>query len=140
MKLKEKINADYMLAFKSKNTIAPIEYVPDVILYVDGVPYIRYDGPHEIDNIKSFIFNVYEKLQKTCFSNNEQQQQQQPSVKQQLHNTGHANAPYKQQPHVIREVKNSIPEYTVGVPVCGKRNDSNKCYLEFKTAYNSVKA
>jgi thioredoxin-like negative regulator of GroEL len=80
------INRHFDIVEKSKNTIAPIEYVPDVILYVDGAPYIRYDGPHEVEDIKSFIFNVYERLQKTCFSGNKQQpqynnnnqQQQQP--------------------------------------------------------------
>lgn len=139
------VNRNMEIVEKSKNTIAPIEYVPDVILYVDGVPYIRYDGPHEIDNIKTFIFSVYEKLQKTCFSDsnnnsspnaaasaggshdyvrNPQQQQYAPASNQ---NT-------MQQPNnMVRPVQNTIPAYTVGVPVCGGKKD--RCYLEFKTAY-----
>jgi thiol-disulfide isomerase/thioredoxin len=51
----------------SNHTIVPITYVPDIILYVDGVPYMRYDGPHEIQSIKSFIVEIYQQLQKTAF-------------------------------------------------------------------------
>lgn len=139
------VNRNMEIVEKSKNTIAPIEYVPDVILYVDGVPYIRYDGPHEIDNIKSFIFNVYERLQKTCFSDfpsNNNNNSQQPTSSHDNVRAGNMqpqqqfqNAPQQQQQqqHMIRQVQNSIPAYTVGVPVCGGKKD--RCYLEFKTAY-----
>lgn len=144
------VNRNMEIVEKSKNTIAPIEYVPDVILYVDGVPYIRYDGPHEIDDIKSFIFNVYERLQKTCFSENNappaaaaaappagssheqmrmMSQQSKYPQQQQDHTTQQA------QQHMIRNVQNSIPQYTVGVPVSGKKTDQGRCYLDFKTAY-----
>lgn len=141
------INRHFDIVERSKNTIAPIEYVPDVILYVDGAPYIRYDGPHEVEDIRSFIFNVYERLQKTCFSgsnNNKaqptnsnpyepsshdqvrrpqppppQQQQQQPS-----------NNPY----NISQCQQNTIPAYTIGKPLCGQKRQ-DRCYLEFKTAY-----
>ena len=52
---------------QSKPTICPITYVPDVILYVDGSPYIRYDGGHEMVDIQSFLQQIYEKLKKTSF-------------------------------------------------------------------------
>jgi len=146
------VNRNMEVVEKSRNTISPIEYVPDVILFVDGVPYIRYDGPHEIENIKTFIFTVYERLKKTCFSeqqsaqqpptnnpqptiyqnpSNQQLQQQQPRAP-----VANSHEAYQQQSqHLIRQVKNSIPEYTVGHPVTGKKGDLERCYLEFKTAY-----
>jgi len=149
------VNRNMDVVERSKNTISPIEYVPDVILFVDGVPYIRYDGPHEIDSIRSFIFNIYQRLQKTCFSDNQQPSSQQPSQPQQQQQP--QQQPQSQQPlshddirmihqqqqqqqqHNIRQVGNGIPEYTVGIPVSGKKNDLMRCYLEFNTAYNKGK-
>ena len=144
------VNRNMDVVEKSKNTIAPIEYVPDVILFVDGVPYIRYDGPHDIDNIKTFIFNVYERLQKTCFSDqpvspvsppamttdqqSQQQSQQQPQPQQPVFSHDDIRM-QQQQHHNIRHVANSIPEYTIGIPVKGNKEDQGRCYLEFKTAY-----
>lgn len=139
------VNRNMDVVEKSKNTISPIEYVPDVILFVDGIPYIRYDGPHEIGDIKNFIFTVYERLRKTCFSE-QQPSQQQPSShevmrQQTAPNQYHPPQQQQQHPqqpqHVIHQVKNSIPEYTVGHPVMGNKNDLNRCYLEFKSAYNN---
>lgn len=145
------INRHFDIVEKSKNTIAPIEYVPDVILYVDGMPYIRYDGPHEVADIKSFIFNVYERLQKTCFSGNNRQQQtqqyQQPQQQQQYQQpqqqqyqpSSHDNVrrPMQQQPqqyNIQQPVENAIPAYTVGKPLCGQKRQ-DRCYLEFNIAY-----
>ena len=134
------VNRHYDIVEKSKNTIAPIEYVPDVILYVDGIPYIRYDGAHEVEDIKSFIFTVYEKLQKTCFSGNQQQPQQQP-----LPPSSHENVrrqqqyppmqQQQQQQYSIQQTTGSaIPAYTIGKPVCGQKRQ-DRCYLEFNIAY-----
>jgi hypothetical protein len=127
------VNRNMEVVEKSKNTIAPIEYVPDIILFVDGIPYIRYDSPHEIEDIKTFIFSVYEKLQKTCFSEdaNKNAQSRSPpamsheALQQQQRGGGAARPP----------VTNPIPEYTVGIPVSGSRHVTERCYLDFKTAY-----
>jgi len=126
------VNRNMEVVEKSKNTIAPIEYVPDIILFVDGIPYVRYDGPHEIENVKTFIFTVYEKLQKTCFSESaaSQQQHQQPRIQQPPQNS-HENL----QRGFVRPTQNSIPEYTVGIPVTGSKHIAERCYLDFKTAY-----
>lgn len=130
------VNRNMDVVEKSKNTISPIEYVPDVILFVDGVPYIRYDGPHEIDSIRSFIFTVYERLQKTCFSDNQQPSLQPASQPRPPPPPTHDDIRMiQQQQHNIRQVANGIPEYTVGIPVSGKKNDLMRCYLEFNTAY-----
>lgn len=134
------VNRNMDVVEKSKNTISPIEYVPDVILFVDGIPYIRYDGPHEIDSIRKFIFTVYERLKKTRFSENQQPQTAvvASSAPQQPNSPGLTHEDLRrmqQQQHTIRHVQNSIPEYTVGVPVKGEKKDFRRCYLEFKTAY-----
>jgi len=153
------INRHFDIVEKSKNTIAPIEYVPDVILYVDGAPYIRYDGPHEVEDIKSFIFTVYERLQKTCFSGNKQQPQSQqynqppqqqytqpahpqqmpyqPSSHDQIRRQQPQQMMNQQQPpnyNIHQGQQNMIPAYTIGKPLCGQKRQ-DRCYLEFKTAY-----
>lgn len=157
------VNRNMDVIEKSKNTISPIEYVPDMILFVDGVPYIRYDGAHDIDSIRNFILTVYERLRKTCFSeqSNQQQPQQQPQPvsyeqqqqpqsqqmmqpqqmmqqqqQQQQQMQQQTHAAYQQNPNAIQQQNsNRIPEYTIGRPVTGKRNDLERCYLEFKSAY-----
>ena len=150
------INRHFDIVEKSKNTIAPIEYVPDVILYVDGAPYIRYDGPHEVEDIRSFIFTVYERLQKTCFSGNKASPQQQPQQQQQqqynqpqqqyTQPSSHDQVRRQQQQYMQQQQQqtpnysinqpqqNSIPAYTIGKPLCGQKRQ-DRCYLEFKTAY-----
>ena len=73
----------------------------------------------------------------------EQQEYQQQQQQQQVHHqqptspgmTHEDMRRMQQQQHTIRHVKNSIPEYTVGVPVQGQKKDFQRCYLEFKTAY-----
>jgi len=134
------VNRNMDVVEKSKNTISPIEYVPDVILFVDGIPYIRYDGPHDIESIKTFIFNVYERLQKTCFS--DQQNQPPPNPNSRMMAAKNPNPhggqpnPHPNPPGQIRHPgNNKIPEYTIGIPVCGGKNDQGRCYLEFQTAY-----
>ena len=89
----------------SKNTIAPITYVPCLILHVSGRPFMRYQGPHDFENIRRFIVEVSQKLQtKQKFSSE----------------------------NVKEEPRGRIPEFTIGHPLYG---DDNVTYLEFKEAY-----
>lgn len=104
----------------SNNTIAPITFVPDLILYVDGVPYIRYDGIHDIHKIKEFIIQIYNKLQKTIF-----QDKKEETSKQQV-----APPVHKQQ--------DLIPGYTIGKPKTNSDRD-DVCYLSFTKAYDQGK-
>ena len=46
----------------SKNTIAPLVYVPYIILYYDGKPFMCYEGEHTIESIKKFILQVQKNL------------------------------------------------------------------------------
>lgn len=90
----------------SSQTIAPIKYVPLIILFVNGKPFIRYDGPHDENEIRKFLVEVTSKLQtKEKFSSDR-----------------------------VKEGKNDkeIPAYTVGHPLYGQDNVS---YLEFEEAY-----
>jgi thioredoxin-like negative regulator of GroEL len=96
------------IVLMSRNSISPIKYVPLIILYVNGKPFIRYDGPHTEMDVKAFLIDVTNKLQtKEKFSVDKS-----------------------------KESKNNnreIPAYTVGVPLYG---DEDEFYLEFNEAYN----
>jgi Thioredoxin len=95
------------IVLMSRNSISPIKYVPLIILYVNGKPFIRYDGPHTEMDIRTFLIEVTNKLQtKEKFSVDKS-----------------------------KESKNNreIPSYTVGIPLYGEEDDF---YLEFNEAYN----
>lgn len=84
----------------SKDTIAPISYVPYVVLYIQGKPFMRYNGPHESDEIKRFIIEVASKVQsKQKFSDEK-----------------------------VVETDTGIPEYCTGHPIKGNRKNM-VCYL-----------
>lgn len=91
----------------SIQTIAPIKYVPLIILFVDGKPFLRYDGPQEEREIRQFLMEVTSKLQaRAKFSSDK-----------------------------VKETSDrTIPAYTVGHPLYGQDNVS---YLEFDEAYPS---
>ncbi len=97
----------------SRETIAPIKVVPYIILYINGKPYMRYQGPHNITEITRFIVEVANKIQ------------ERPSFTK------------KENKEVKHEVSGTIPAYTIGKPLCGEEN--NVCYLEFNSAYGDVK-
>lgn len=129
----------------ASQTIVPITYVPDVILYVDGVPYMRYDGAHEIHAIKAFIVDVYQQLQKTAFleHNRSAPSTSGPSARPPPvphgENANHVRStPSSSGPATETSMRNAIPAYTIGRPKCsGERDDV--CYLSFKQAYDDSK-
>ena len=95
------------VVFLSKETIAPITYVPLIFLYIEGKPFMRYDGPNSQQDIQNFILEVASKIQsKQQFTKNES-----PNV---------------------HKTDNGIPAYCLGKPLCGERD---VCYLEFDNAY-----
>lgn len=55
------------LVEKTKGTIAPITFVPDLIFYVNGIPYMRYEGDGKETNIRQFILDMSERFPKTTF-------------------------------------------------------------------------
>jgi thioredoxin-like negative regulator of GroEL len=90
----------------SRSTISPIQYVPLVVLYVNGEPYYKYKGTIALPEIQKFIVQMSQMLEsKQQFVN----QPNRPSLKE----------------------SRRIPEYTIGIPHC----DEDVCYLEFDEAY-----
>ena len=89
----------------SHGTIAPIKFVPYIILYVSGKPFMRYNGPYDMNEITRFVVEVSKKLQ-------EKQKFTSENIKEDL--------------------TSDIPEYSIGKPLCGS---DNVCYLEFDDAY-----
>ncbi len=100
------VSVNKQIVLKSKETITPIKYVPYIILYIDGKPFMSYQGPHDANEIRKFIFEVSQKI------NNRQAFSKEDNIKQ--------------------KAKNKIPEFTIGVPKC----DENVCYLDFDEAYD----
>jgi hypothetical protein len=92
----------------SKTTIAPLEYVPYVILYVNGRPFLRYEGDRTAEDIAEFLQEVMARLQ---------------TKKQFIE-----NKTYK--------IESEIPPYTIGIPfnvVCDE--DKGVCYLSYADAF-----
>jgi thiol-disulfide isomerase/thioredoxin len=90
----------------SRETIAPIKVVPYIVLYINGIPYMRYNGPHDAREIGKFIIEVAQKVQ------NKDNLVKDDRVKE--------------------NKEGGIPDYTIGHPLKG--NDK-VCYLEFDEAY-----
>ena len=78
----------------SRESIAPINVVPYIILYINGKPYMRYQGPHDIQEISRFIVEVSNTIKnKQTFTKDDKRIKQDPG--------------------------NGIPAYTIGRPLCG---------------------
>jgi len=97
----------------SKDTIAPITYVPYIVLYINGRPFMKYQGPPTADEMKRFILEVAQKMESKQKFSTEQQSQIQENQ---------------------REV--NIPAYTIGHPLFGCDEEGNCTYLPFNEAYD----
>jgi thioredoxin-like negative regulator of GroEL len=51
----------------SKQTVSPLTYVPELILFIDNLPYIKYEGDPTIDEIQKFIRSVSNTIEKNSF-------------------------------------------------------------------------
>lgn len=98
----------------AKETITPITYVPYIILYHNFRPWIRYNGPNDVNEIRRFIIEVANKMQ------TKQKFIEDPT-----------SAPN------IKKKKGRIPEYTTGIPLCG---EDEKHYLIYEEAYPDKKS
>ena len=96
----------------SRNTIAPIEVVPYIILFINGKPYMRYQGPNTQAEITRFIVEVSQNIQS-----------KQKLIKQDVKKDVHYPP------------NGGIPAYAAGQPLFGL-NDK-VCYLEFNDAYGA---
>ena len=93
----------------SRQTIAPIKVVPYIVLYINGKPYMRYNGPHDPREIGRFIVEVARKVQK--------------------------KESFAKDDRVKEDPRSGIPAYTTGHPLCGP--DDKVCYLDFDDAYGT---
>jgi len=100
------ISTNVNVARMSQKTIAPITHVPFIILYVNGRPFLKYNGEKSLRAVVGFVNEVLARIQsKKNFSSNTRV-----------------------------EHDDDIPEYSVGIPfnmVC----EGEQCYLTFNEAY-----
>ena len=106
------ISNNKQLVYRSQSTTTALKYVPYIVLYIHGKPFMRYDGPHKLNEIRRFILEVH----------NDLKHKQKFSQKKEM-----------KQARLVKKKENTIPAYTIGKPLCGNENDV--CYLEFVTAY-----
>ena len=59
------INNNLDIIEKSKKTNLPISYVPLILFYVNGIPYVQYTGEYNLEHIQIFINRVISNLQKS---------------------------------------------------------------------------
>lgn len=93
----------------SQETISPIKFVPLIILYIQGKPFMMYKGPYDQGEITRFVVEIAKNVQ-------QKQQFSKEKVKEDPEGGG-------------------IPAYTIGKPVSGDKNNQ-VCWLDFKTAYD----
>jgi thiol-disulfide isomerase/thioredoxin len=91
-----------------KNNISPIEAVPAIYLYINGKPYMKYEGSRTDHDLLSFVMDVINNLQ-----------------------AKRAFAPGR----VKQEVGEAIPGYSIGVPLSGDKN-KQVCYLKLEDYQN----
>jgi thiol-disulfide isomerase/thioredoxin len=106
---------------KSNKTITPIKYVPYIVLYIDGQPYMSYKGPEKVEEIRRFILDIHKSFQKKQTFTSERK-----TVEQGSSNSANTSAP------------TTVPAFLkgIGVPVFGNAKegcylgcDGNVCYL-----------
>lgn len=100
------VSTNAKVVHMSKTTIAPIQYVPLIVLYINGSPSYKYKGIITITEIQKFIIEMSSKLQ----------------TRQQF---------VKQSDELTTKSVKEIPAYCEGMPYC----DEDVCYLEFDDAY-----
>lgn len=121
----------------SRSTIVPINYVPDVILFVNGFPYVRYEGASDIEAITTFLLEMNKKIKNFSFMETQNQTTTNNHVPPLPSQQPSPHPPIETNIH-IPPVSNSpipIPEYTIGIPLYGERKKDRVCYLNFNSAY-----
>ena len=119
------IGSNMKLVQKSKGTVTEIQYVPLIILYVNGKPFMRYSGKYKKEDIIEFVVSMSKRVQsKEAFNQKKTPAPPDPSVKEKAHS--------------------GIPEYSIGRSRRGhsvKIGDATHgrtdvCYLDFNNAYS----
>ena len=125
------LSVNKQIALASKNTATPITYVPYIILYIDGRPFLKYDGERDMQHLTQFIHEVSQNIHaKQQFVrerttpganmnvNNRPPGQAQQNLPANLRNT------HPQEPH---KDATTIPAYSLGKPKC----EDGVCYLTY---------
>lgn len=92
----------------SRSTITPLTYVPYIMFYVNGKPFMKYSGPHDANEIRKFIVDIGRNLQ----------------AKQKFFDEAKDKG---------GKDHHKIPEYTIGQPK--EISEDEVCYLDFDDAY-----
>lgn len=106
------VSTNKQCVLMSRETIAPIKVVPYMLLFINGRPYMRYQGPYDKNEIIQFVLEISQKVQT-------KQQFSSEKVKEDPTGAG-------------------IPAYTLGIPLRGGKSEK-VCYLEFDNAYDKGK-
>lgn len=86
----------------SQSTILPIEYVPLIVLYNNGTPYIKYDGEGTLEGLTQFVIDVSNHIYEDTFHDNYSGEEPSSSA------TSSTSATKQRK----------IPEYSYGIPLC----------------------
>lgn len=102
------INKFQKVAVLSGQTIAPITYVPFIILYVNGVPYMKYNGKKTANDIGKFVSDVLSRI--------------------------NVNQNFSTQ-KTVKNLQETIPEYVNGAIPYNVICDAEQCYITVNEAY-----
>lgn len=117
----------------SRSTIVPINYVPDIILFVNGFPYVRYEGASDVSAITTFLFEMNKKIKSLSFMETSVPKTVSPPPSHPPLESPASNM--SPSPAMMKTTSSSIPEYTIGIPLYGERKREKVCYLNFNSAY-----
>jgi hypothetical protein len=106
------VGSNMKVVKKAKGTVTEIQYVPLIILYINGKPFMRYAGSYDKDEITKFVVSMSKRVQsKQTFSKN-----------------------LPPDPNIKEDPRGGIPEFSIGRPLKGDGR-LDICYLEFEKAY-----
>lgn len=97
----------------SKSTTTPLEYVPYLVLYINGRPFIRYEGDKNLQSLAEFVSEFMTRLKsQTNFVSTQK----------------------------ATKLQDEIPKYSIAIPysvICDE--DKGVCYLKYDEAYKKKK-
>ena len=106
----------------SRETNTEINMVPLIICYVNGKPYMRYDGPREVQDLQEFVSEIAAKIKQAEASAHQAQ----------------AQAQAQQQPQQPQEEKKGkIPVHAGRSGRQTTRKAVGACYLSYDAAYGN---
>lgn len=103
---------------QTSKTLTPLEYVPYMMVYIDGVPYVQYTGDYDASKICEFIMSVEKSV---------------IQLKNKMSQLSMEKIKLKETKKSEKKDELSHP-CTFGVPICGK---NNVCYFNVCDAYDN---